>query len=93
LLSAADTTSLAASTSTAIAQAPFSGAISSHSQRAHPRTELSSASLVEDGPASQSMFSGAHDFGMRDLVHAPNATHVNIANEESNPYDSVDIGA
>jgi hypothetical protein len=68
--------------------------ISSHSQHAQSSREgLSSASLVEEAPASQSMFSGAHDFGMRDLVHAPNATHVNIVNEESNPYNSVDIGA
>jgi hypothetical protein len=117
LLSAANTTCLAPSTSNAVAQAPFSGAsilpttndtaiatshtgnpqdllISSHSQEAQSsRRGLSSASLVEDAPASQSMFSGAHHFDMRDLVHAPNATHVNIINEESNQYNSVDTGA
>jgi hypothetical protein len=115
LLSAANTTCLAPSTSNAVAQAPFSGAsilpttndtaiatshnpqdllISSHSQHAQSsRRGLSLASLVEEVPARQSMFSGAHHFGMRDLVHAPNATHVNIVNEESNPYNSVDIGA
>jgi hypothetical protein len=38
------------------------------------------------------MFSGAHHFDMRDLVYAPNATHVNIVNEESNQYNSVDTG-
>jgi hypothetical protein len=115
LLSAANTTCLAPSTSNAVAQAPFSEAsiqpttndtaiamshnpqdllISSHSQHAQSsRRGRSSASVVEDAPASQSMFSGAHHFDMRDLVHAPNATRVNIVNEESNAYNSVDIRA
>jgi hypothetical protein len=39
------------------------------------------------------MFSGAHDFGMRDFVHAPNATQIHIVNEESNQYNFVNIGA
>ena len=67
--------------------------VSSHFPQVPSQARPSSVTLTEDAPANLSILSGARDFGMRDLVHAPNATHVHIVNEESNQYNSVNIGA
>ena len=61
--------------------------LSSHSPQAPSEAILSSVSLIEDAPASQSILNGAHHFQMGDFVH------VNMVNEELNQYNSVNIGA